>query len=390
MKHLRKFKSAAEYDSYVAQGVIRPGVSLVGEKEVHYHPVIPPPLYIEALGNITVTFGNPYEYSKDGIAWVSATSADSISATAGEKIYYRASGLTATSSNGIGRFKIKGAYCNVGGNAMSMLYGADYIGKTEIMQSYALATLFISQTLIKDASDLLLPATTLAAACYKEMFSGCSNLSNAPELPATTLAESCYNGMFKACIYSLVTAPKLPATTLAGYCYDNMFSGCSKLVNAPELPATTLADSCYNSMFMKCTSLVTAPELPASALVRYCYRYMFSGCTKLVNGPTKLGETLAEYCCQAMFADCSKLVNAPELPATSASKTSCYSGMFQNCTSLNYIKAMFTSTPKVNYTSDWVKGVAASGTFVKNSAATWDVTGNYGVPTGWTVETADA
>ena len=363
MKHLRKFKSAAEYDSYVAQGVIRPGVSLVGEKEVHYHPVIPPPLYIEALGNITVTFGNPYEYSKDGIAWVSATSADSISATAGEKIYYRASGLTATSSNGIGRFKIQGAYCNVGGNAMSMLYGADYIGKTEIVQSYALATLFQSQTLIKDASDLLLPATALAAACYKAMFSGCSNLSNAPELPATTLADSCYYGMFQ---------------------------NCSKLVNAPELPATTLADSCYSQMFMKCTSLVTAPELPASVLVRYCYRYMFSGCTKLVNGPTKLGETLAVYCCQEMFYGCSKLVNAPELPATSAAKTSCYSGMFRNCTSLNYIKAMFTTTPKANYTDNWVNGVAASGTFVKNSAATWDVTGSYGVPTGWTVETADA
>ena len=40
------------------------------------------------------------------------------------------------------------------------------------------------------------------------------------------------------------------------------------------------------------------------------------------------------------------------------------------------------------YTSNWVNGVASTGTFVKNSAASWDVTGNNGVPNGWTVQTA--
>ena len=62
--------------------------------------------------------------------------------------------------------------------------------------------------------------------------------------------------------------------------------------------------------------------------------------------------------------------------------------MFQNCSSLNYIKAMFTTTPSTTYTNNWVNGVAATGTFVKNSAAQWDVTGTYGVPSGWTVQTA--
>jgi hypothetical protein len=62
--------------------------------------------------------------------------------------------------------------------------------------------------------------------------------------------------------------------------------------------------------------------------------------------------------------------------------------MFSDCTSLSYIKAMFTTTPSSSYTRDWVKNVKASGTFVKNSAATWNVTGNNGIPSGWTVETA--
>ena len=64
--------------------------------------------------------------------------------------------------------------------------------------------------------------------------------------------------------------------------------------------------------------------------------------------------------------------------------------MFRGCTSLNYIKATFTTTPSSTYTSNWVNGVSATGTFVKNSAATWTTTGNNGIPTGWTVETASA
>jgi hypothetical protein len=35
---------------------------------------------------------------------------------------------------------------------------------------------------------------------------------------------------------------------------------------------------------------------------------------------------------------------------------------------------------------DWVKGVASSGTFVKNKNATWNVTGVNGVPSGWTIQ----
>jgi len=62
--------------------------------------------------------------------------------------------------------------------------------------------------------------------------------------------------------------------------------------------------------------------------------------------------------------------------------------MFANCTNLAYIKALFTTTPGTTNTGDWVKGVKATGTFVKSAAATWNVSGDNGVPTGWTVETA--
>jgi hypothetical protein len=142
-----------------------------------------------------------------------------------------------------------------------------------------------------------------------------------------------------------------------------MFEDCFSLQNAPELPATTLASGCYQYMFYGCESLTTAPELPATTLANSCYGFMFEGC--------------------------SSLTTAPELPATTLA-TSCYSAMFQGCTRLNYIKAMFTTTPSKTYTNNWVSGVASAGTFVKNSAATWDVTGVSGIPTGWTVQTASA
>ena len=114
-------------------------------------------------------------------------------------------------------------------------------------------------------------------------------------------------------------------------------------------------------MFYGCSSLTSAPELPATALAQYCY--------------------------YSMFSDCTSLTTAPELPATTLA-TGCYSYMFQNCSKLNYIKALFTTTPSNSYTNNWVSGVSSTGTFVKNSKATWDVTGNNGVPTGWAVETA--
>ena len=60
--------------------------------------------------------------------------------------------------------------------------------------------------------------------------------------------------------------------------------------------------------------------------------------------------------------------------------------MFYGCRMLNYVKAMFTST-RGSYTKNWLYSVSSTGTFVKNSAATWDNTAA-GIPSGWTVQTA--
>lgn len=137
----------------------------------------------------------------------------------------------------------------------------------------------------------------------------------------------------------------------------------SQVVDASNLilPFNT-TNYCYNNMFRECGELTDAPKLPAIALSANCYSYMFYGCRSLTT--------------------------APELPAEVASK--CYEYMFAYCSSLNYIKAMFTMTPSTLYTRSWVVGVASSGTFIKNTYATWNVTGNNGVPSGWTIQYASS
>lgn len=154
--------------------------------------------------------------------------------------------------------------------------------------------------------------------------------------------------------------------TIEPYTFPSLFYNNDKLVNAKDLilPVSTLTTYCYYQMFQGCTSLTTPPELPAT--------------------------TLAERCYTSMFQNCTSLVTAPELPATTLSEL-CYNGMFRNCSSLNYVKAMFyfkegesTNTGNVY---NWLNGVSATGTFVKNSEATWN-NSEWGIPTGWTVETA--
>ena len=321
-------------------------------------------LTFTALESGTFKFsGTGMNYSIDGGNTWTTLASDTNSPTVESRhtIMWKAS-LTSSSYEGIGTFSSSGRF-NVEGNPMSLRYGDNFIGQTSLSGTTSqFYNLFYNCTKVINAVNLSLPATTLADYCYQRMFYGCTSLTTAPELPATTLASYCYNYMFNGCT-SLTTAPSvLPATTLASYCYYCMFNGCTSLTTAPALPATTLADRCYGFMFYNCTSLTTAPSvLPATTMAIYCYENMFYGCTSLTTAPALPATKLANYC---------------------------YNYMFYNCSNLNYIKAMFTTKPSSSYTSYWVYGVASSGTFVKNSAATWNVRGTYGVPSGWTIQTA--
>ena len=363
MDFLKKFNTETQYDADV-ENLEYATVSYIEDiEEVRYMKKYIPNyseqyLTFEVLEDGTFTLNIPSDvdstymtsvsYSTDnGETWTTTT-VDNTEQTittptinAGDKVLWKGVGKQmsrSTSNNYFSCFSSTGNF-KVSGNIMSLLYGDEFANQVVFPSNstYNFYSLFTNNNRLISAENLILPATTLASNCYNGMFNGCTSLTTAPVLPATTLASNCYNGMFNGCT-SLTTAPSiLPATTLATACYYQMFYDCTSLTTAPELPATTLATACYNNMFYGCRLLTTAPYLPATTLADYCYGSMFGGCS-----------------------------------------------------SLNYIKAMFTTTPSSTYADSWVAGVAATGTFVKNSAAEWDVTGTYGIPTGWTVQTANA
>lgn len=144
------------------------------------------------------------------------------------------------------------------------------------------------------------------------------------------------------------------------YGYGMLFTSMQKLVDASDLilPQET-NDNIFYSMFGGCTSLVAAPKLPTNS-------------------------TASSNCYYNMFYNCTNITTAPNLPAITLG-SNCYYGMFGNCTKLNYVKALFTTTPSSSYTNNWLYGVASTGIFVKNINATWNVSGASGVPSGWTI-----
>jgi hypothetical protein len=418
MKHLKKFSTEADRIAYErGNDYIEPYISLVSEdSSVHYNSWADDYFTTIARESGTISFNiwqsmgtdmiTSISYSTDnGETWTTTNNTNNkseniviaVNVSEGDKVLWKG-GATQFGyydeddyGDTVGSFFSSTCEFDAQGNVMSLLYGDDFKGKTTIENDYAFVYLFSdydeeNECKVVNARNLSLPATTLAAGCYSYMFNGCTSLTSAPQLPATTLAAGCYSYMFNGCT-SLTLAPKLPATTLAEYCYSNMFRGCTNLTTAPELLATTLTENCYEIMFWGCTSLTAAPELPATTLTNSCYAYMFDGCTSLTAAPELPATTLANSCYFGMFRDCTNLTTAPELPATIL-VSSCYSHMFEGCTNLKHIKAMFTTTPSSTYTQYWVNRVASNGTFVKNSAAQWNVTGNNGIPTGWTVQTA--
>jgi hypothetical protein len=266
--------------------------------------------------------------------------------------------LTPSGINGIGTFNVNKSFA-VFGNCHKLL------SRKSPRLNYSLSKLFNNNIGLKYVTyDCLNPlnGTTIGEYAYNQMFYGCTNLVNAPELPVLSIHTYCYYNMFKGCS-NLAIAPKLPAKSLNTYCYYGMFENCTSLVKAPELPATTLASYCYTNMFYGCTSLITAPELPATTLATSCYN--------------------------AMFKNCTNLEKAPELPATTLA-TSCYGHIFENCPKINKIKAMCLTELNGDYTNEWVAGVANRGTFIKNSRAVWpNKFGTDFIPSGWTVEYAN-
>lgn len=148
--------------------------------------------------------------------------------------------------------------------------------------------------------------------------------------------------------------------TNVGGDFEDLFNG-SNITSAEnlELPCETLNEGCYYQMFYGCSGLTVAPELSSTTLADYCYGSMFRGCSGLTTAPDLLCETLV---------------------------SNCYDHMFAQCSSLDYIQMIATDITAPYCLYNWVDGVAASGTFVKDkNMTTIPIDSVNGIPQGWTV-----
>ncbi len=418
---------------------------------------------MEAVSGGSISIYNPngltIEYKIENKDWVSANSTTiSIRVNAKERVWFRGLNESYARGNSEDGYTPTTFNCYNGefylfGNLMSLIYGDEYESNNEISGEFAFFKLFFQNTNIVNHPnlDIELPATTLSASCYRNMFYSCAKLTRAPKLPAKKLEEACYASMFcycsslkeapvmaaeemayMSCTWMMMRtgieqAPELPAINLARSCYEFMFMECSNLKKGPSvLPATELAATCYTGMFQRCEKLEDAPMLPATEMKYSSYSHMFNGCKSLKKAPELPATSLAQACYSRMFGN-SGLVEAPELPAmdlevmcyqymfegcTSLEKAPilpalnlnywCYEKMFNGCSNLNYIKMMatkamvdtwsgyklvdLTSDRMSSYCTEWVNGVAASGTFVKNPEATWEARGVNAIPEGWAIQ----
>ena len=192
------------------------------------------PLTIEAITagtirvNINGELSTGMKYSKNGGTKTDITSTTTIEGLkAGDKVQFYSNGTGNTAWSNDPEVNISGGTAEVKayGNIMSLLDEERFATKTDL-QNYAFFGLFLDNTTLIDASELLLPAATLTASCYQQMFQGCTSLTKAPKLPATWLETYCYYSMFSGCTSLTSAYVKAAYINVTAEC-DGMFGGCT-------------------------------------------------------------------------------------------------------------------------------------------------------------------
>ena len=161
--------------------------------------------YIKLSGSTSGKYSIELLYSFDNKTWLDWDYGTRIDVIAGRKFYIKAKSENLSFCNhedSYMRFDTDSTKVNVAGNIMSLLYN-DFVDKKELKTKMCFYNLFGSCYGLTDASNLILPATTLIDYCYYRLFAtdiDFTSLLKAPkELPATTLATGCYRSMFYQC-----------------------------------------------------------------------------------------------------------------------------------------------------------------------------------------------
>ena len=114
--------------------------------------------------------------------------------------------------------------------------------------------------------DFRKPVSTIYAclSVYEYMFKDCKSLVSVPQNifeKETSICQKQYQGMFSGCS-ALTQAPDIYATNAPWLCCASMFYNCESLENPPQIACNGYSDSsAFLSMFQGCTSLKQAPTM---------------------------------------------------------------------------------------------------------------------------------
>lgn len=197
-------------------------------------------LTIEALETGSFTIRNVVGYSVNGGEWATSTAGQVLSIQSGDKVRLK---HTMTAGRQLeGMVSGNTLSCKMYGNIMSLANGDNFENSLTLTYASAFSQSFYNIIGLADASNVVMPATTITNYCYRYAFADCTNLVDGPnELPAKTLANSCYRNMFQAC-NNLKNGPDLPAEMLVTNSYYRMFYNCSAL-NYVKCLATNISAS---------------------------------------------------------------------------------------------------------------------------------------------------
>ena len=239
-EYIHLFQTVNEYNTARANDYLEPWGSYILENErVNYNKTreeIPLTFEIHSEGHINWTIAGQQqpitlEYKKNDGRWERITSTEiaiALMASSGDTIQFRApEGVTydtmGTNLSNHTSFADTSCQFTVKGNVMSLLDGTNFSTMKTLRSGGTFCCLF-EGCAITDASDLILPATTLMPNCYSFMFIGCTALTQVPKLPAATLAERCYESMFQYCS-NLNYVECLATDISASNCTTNWMNG---------------------------------------------------------------------------------------------------------------------------------------------------------------------
>jgi surface protein len=196
-----------------------------------------------------------------------------------------------------------------------------------------------------------------------QMFSNCFSLQSVPFFNTSSVVNM--SGMFASCA-SLQSVPLFNTALVT--ITSSMFGSCFNLKTIPLLNTALVVN--MTSMFANCLSLKSVPLLNTALVTNM--QSMFSGCSSLISVP--LFNTISVTNMSSMFNSCNSLqsvsffntanvnnmqqmfFSCPSLNSTPAFSTASitttsgtdFSGIFQNCASLDRCTLIFARTVAIN------------------------------------------